>query len=81
MHIRLIKWALETRPDMSLYVAREILANEEGNAEFYSIKWNPAAVSGDGGEEYYVRYLIVKSQTLVRYAPGHTVLKGRTFLL
>lgn len=26
MHIRLIKWALETRPDMSLYVAREILA-------------------------------------------------------
>lgn len=26
MHIRLIKWKLETRPDMSLYVAREILA-------------------------------------------------------
>ena len=39
-----------------------IYINEEGNAEFYSIKWNPAAVSGDGGEEYYVRYLIVKSQ-------------------
>lgn len=39
-----------------------IYINEEGNAEFYSIKWNPAAVSADSGEEYYFRYLIIRSE-------------------
>lgn len=35
MHIRLIKWKLETRPDMSLYVAREVLA---GPAELMAVQ-------------------------------------------